>query len=177
MIFIPTKIEGVWILEMDRHEDDRGWFARSWCAEEFSSHGLNPCLAQCNLSFNKRRATLRGMHYQAAPHEEAKLVRCTRGTFVDVALDLRHDSATFKQSVSTELSSANGRALYIPKGCAHGFQTLEDETEVAYFMAESYHPECARGVRWDDPAFDIAWPLPEMAILSPRDTTYPDFAS
>lgn len=172
MIFTPTKIAGVWIVEPERHEDDRGWFARTWCAEEFRKHGLKPNLSQCSASFNRLRGTLRGMHWQAAPHEEAKLVRCVRGAMFDVALDVRPDSATFKQWVSAELTPENGRALYVPEGCAHGFQTLADDTEVFYQIAGEYHPASGRGARWDDPALGIAWPLAAIASLSVRDQNH-----
>ncbi len=175
MKFTPTKIAGVWIVDMERHEDERGWFARTWCAEEFRKHGLNPRLAQCSVSFNRRRGTLRGMHWQSAPHEEAKLVRCTRGAIFDLALDMRLSSRTFKQWVGVELTPENGRALYVPEGCAHGFQTLADDSEVFYQMNGYHYPECARGARWDDPAFGIEWPLPEP-ILAARDRNYVDFA-
>lgn len=176
MKFTPTKIDGVWIIEMERHADQRGWFTRTWCAEEFRAHGLEAGLDQCSSSFNLRRGTLRGMHYQAAPHEEAKVVRCTRGSVYDVALDLRVESPTFRQWVAAELTPENGRGFYIPKGCAHGFQTLTEDTEVLYMIAGSFHPESARGVRWNDPQFGINWPLSEFAITSPRDAQYPDFS-
>ncbi len=175
MKFTPTKIAGVWIVDMERHEDERGWFARAWCAEEFRKHGLNPRLAQCSVSFNRRRGTLRGMHYQAAPHEEAKLVRCLRGALWDVALDLRPSSATFRQWVGVELTPENGRGLYLPEGCAHGFQTIAEDTELLYHISECWQAESGRGVRWNDPAFGIEWPLPTAAILSERDCQYTDF--
>ena len=170
MKFTPAKIADVWIVDMERHKDERGWFARTWCAEEFAKHGLNAMLSQCSASFNRRRGTLRGMHWQAAPHGETKLVRCTRGAMFDVALDLRRDSPTFRQWVGAELTAENGRALYIPEGCAHGFQTLADDTEVFYQISVPYDPASARGVRWDDPAFGIQWPLPDP-ILSAKDKT------
>lgn len=170
-----TSIPDVHVIEPQRHEDARGWFTRTWCAETFQQHGLRPALSQCSASFNTRRGTIRGMHYQAAPHEEAKLVRCTRGSFVDIALDLRPASETFGRWFAIELSADNGKALYIPEGCAHGFQTLEDSTEVFYSISGAYAPESARGVRWNDPRFAINWPLVEEAFLSERDATYPDF--
>ena len=175
MKFTPTKIAGVWLVELDRRSDERGWFARTWCAEEFSRHGLHPGLSQCSISANARRGTLRGMHYQCAPHAEAKLVRCIRGALYDVGLDLRPASATFRHWVAAELTAENGRALYFPAGCAHGFQTLADHTEVFYSIATPWHPESGRGVRWNDPAFGIQWPLPAEALLSDRDALYPDF--
>jgi len=172
--FSPTELPGVVIVDLDRLEDERGFFARSWCAGEFAEHGLSPLLSQCNVSFNTRRGTLRGMHFQREPWSEAKLVRCTRGRIYDVALDLRRDSPSFRRWVSIELSEENRRMLYIPEGCAHGFQTLEDASEVFYQMTNRYNAESAAGVRWNDPAFGIEWPLPDP-ILSPRDAGYPDF--
>lgn len=169
MIFRETAIEGAFIIEPDRQEDERGFFARVYCREEFESHGLNPNLVQCSLSLSKRKGTLRGMHYQVAPHEEAKLVRCTMGAIYDVILDLRHTSRTFEKWLAVELTAENRKMLYVPEGCAHGFQTLEDDTEVFYQMSEFYHPECARGVRWDDPALGIEWPAPSPIVMSERD--------
>jgi dTDP-4-dehydrorhamnose 3,5-epimerase len=174
VIFVETRLTGSFIIEPERNEDQRGFFARTWCQREFMKHGLNPRLAQCSVSFNRKRGTLRGMHYQIAPHEEAKLVRCTRGAIYDVIIDLRPDSPTFTRWVAAELTAANYRMLYIPEGFAHGFQTLDDDSEVFYQMSEFYAPECARGVRWNDPAFGIQWPSDERTI-SLRDDTYPDF--
>jgi dTDP-4-dehydrorhamnose 3,5-epimerase len=176
MIFTETELKGVFIIEPEKLEDERGFFARTWDSQEFEAHGLSPHLAQCNVSFNTKKGTLRGMHYQSAPYEEAKLVRCTRGAIYDVTIDLRPDSPTFKQWTATELTVENHRMLYASEGFAHGFQILEDDTEVFYQMSEFYHPESARGVRWDDPAFGIAWPL-EVSTISARDRQYPDFAS
>ena len=172
MIFRETKLEGVYVIEPERLEDERGFFARTWCQKEFTDKGLNPAVAQCSVSFNKQRGTLRGMHYQAGPHEESKLVRCTMGGIYDVALDLRPASPTYRQWVAEELSAENHRMLYVPPWCAHGFQTLVDSTEVYYQISESYHPECSRGVRWDDPAFEIHWPLPQ-SLISERDSSFP----
>jgi len=174
MIYYETKLKGVFVIELERLEDERGFFARAWCQHEFEEHGLNPRLAQCNISFNNRRGILRGLHYQVAPHAETKLVRCTRGALYDVIVDLRPDSLTFKQWVAVELTADNHRMVYIPEGLTHGFQTLADDTEVFYQMSEFYHPEGVRGVRWNDPAFGIGWPLPDP-ILSARDRSYPDF--
>ena len=174
MIFHETKLAGVVEIEMDLHRDERGLFARSWCEREFREHGLDPRLVQCSLSFNERKGTLRRVHYQAAPNQEAKLVRCTKGSIYDVAVDLRPQSATFRQWIGTELTAGNRRALYIPADCAHGFLTLEDETEVFYQMSQFYHPESARGVRWDDPAFGIVWPG-KVEVISDRDLRHPDF--
>jgi len=174
MIFAETKLKGAFIIEPERQEDERGFFARTWCQREFETHGLNPRLVQCNISFNKKKGTLRGMHYQIPPHEEAKLVRCTMGAIYDVIIDLRPHSSTFKQWLSIELTADNRRMLYIPEGFAHGFQTLEDDTEVFYQMSEFYHPECARGIRWDDPALKIRWPFSPL-IVSNKDLDYPFF--
>lgn len=173
MIFTETPVAGVVVVEPERVSDERGFFARSWCRREFAAHGLNPSLVQCNISFNHHRGTLRGLHYQAAPHEEAKLVRATMGSVYDVALDLRPASPTFGAHTAAVLSAENRRMLYLPEGCAHGFLTLEDDTEVAYQMSEYHAPETARGVRFDDPAFAIAWPE-EIRVISGRDRTYPD---
>ena len=171
MIFTETKLRGAFVIEPERFEDDRGFFARTWCVREFETHGLDTRLVQCGVSYNKRKGTLRGMHYQVAPHAETKLVRCTRGAIYDVIIDLREDSSTFRQWVTVELTAQNRRMLYIPEGFTHGFQTLADDTEVFYQISEFYHPESARGVRWDDPAFGITWP--ETAkMISERDKTY-----
>lgn len=155
--------------------DQRGFFARTYCEREFESHGLKSRYVQCSVSFNRYKGTLRGMHFQVAPHEETKLIRCTRGSIYDVIVDLRPASATFKQYVGLVLSAANGRMLYVPEGFAHGFQTLEDNTEVFYQMSQFYAPEHGRGVRWNDPAFGIEWPADERIILD-RDQAYPDFS-
>ena len=154
--------------------DERGFFARSWCEKEFGDHGLTTKVVQSNISQNRRRGTLRGIHYQASPFEETKVVRCIAGAIYDVAVDLRKDSPTFKQWYGAELSAENRKSLYIPKGCGHGFLTLADETEVLYLMSDLYNPEAARGVRWDDPAFQIDWPG-EVQVISERDRTYGDF--
>jgi dTDP-4-dehydrorhamnose 3,5-epimerase len=174
MIVTSTYIDGVWVIEAERLKDERGFFARTWDAEEFADRGLNPNLAQCSISYNRTQGTLRGMHYQVAPHEESKLVRCTAGAIFDVALDLRPDSPTFGKSFGTELSAENRCALYVPEGCAHGFLTLYDGCEVHYQISQSYVPEAARGVRWDDPGFAISWPG-EVVVINERDRSYPDF--
>lgn len=176
MIFTETQIPGAFVIAPERREDERGFFARTWCQHEFAAHGLNPQLAQCNISFNARRGTLRGMHYQAEPHPEAKLVRCTQGAIYDVVVDLRPASPTYKQWLAVELSADNRLQLYIPEGLAHGFQTLTDQVEVFYQMSEFYQPEAARGVRWDDPAFQIEWPAVDHRVLSPKDLAYLDWA-
>jgi dTDP-4-dehydrorhamnose 3,5-epimerase len=174
MIFTETKLNGAYIIDPEKLEDERGFFARTWCRREFSEHDLNPDLAQCSISFNSKRGTLRGMHYQLPPHEEVKLVRCTRGGIYDVIIDLRPQSPTFKQWFSVELTANNRRMLYVPETFAHGFQTLADDTEVDYYISDFYAPECASGLRWNDPAFGIDWPL-EARIISQKDQSYPDF--
>ena len=168
MIFTATELDGAYRIEPERLEDERGFFARMWCQEEFKAHGLNPNLVQCNVSYNKRKGTLRGMHYQVAPHEEAKLVRVTRGAIYDVIVDLRPTSPTYRQWASAELSAENRATVYVPPGFAHGFQTLTDDAEVFYQMSESHHAESSRGLRWDDPALGIEWPLP-VGEMSPQD--------
>ena len=175
MIFVPTVLAGAFVIEMERREDDRGFFARSRCVREFEAHGLDSRLVQCNVSYNRRKGTLRGMHFQVAPFEEAKLIRCTAGAIHDVILDLRPASASYLQHVAVELSAANHRMLYVPGGCAHGFQTLADDTEVFYQMSQYHSQEHARGVRWDDPAFGLPWPTDERTIVA-RDQAYPDYA-
>jgi dTDP-4-dehydrorhamnose 3,5-epimerase len=174
VIFTETKLKGAFILEPEKHEDDRGFFARSWCQKEFQAHHLNPRIVQCNISFNKMKGTLRGMHYQASPFAEAKLVRCTAGALYDVIIDLRPDSPTYKQYVGEVLSAANYKMFYVPEGFAHGFQTLEDNTEIFYQMSEFFSPEHARGVRYNDPAFGIKWRIANPVIVD-RDRNYPDF--
>lgn len=175
MRFTETKVAGAFLIEPEPVADERGFFARTWCQDEFTDHGLRGNLAQCSVSFSHRRGTLRGLHYQAAPHQEVKLVRCTRGAIWDVAVDLRPDSPTFRGWVGVELSADNRAALYIPEGCAHGQLTLTDDAEVFYQMSVRFEPSAARGVRWDDPAFGIAWPE-SVAVINDRDRTYPDFA-
>lgn len=172
MILEPTPIDGCVVVRAQRHADDRGHFARTWDGDVFREAGLNGAIAQCSVSYNHERGTLRGMHYQAAPHEEAKLVRCTRGAIFDVCLDLRPGSETFRQWHGETLTEANGAALYVPEGCAHGFLTLADATEVFYMISQAYAPEAGRGVRFDDPAFGIAWPA-EVRVIHPRDAAYP----
>lgn len=174
MIFRETKLKGAFLIEAEKRADDRGFFARSFCREEFEAHGLNPNVAQCNISFNRRKGTLRGMHFQVAPYEEAKLVRCTMGSLYDVCIDLRPKSATFKQHFGVVLSARERNMIYVPEGFAHGLQTLEDDTEVFYQMSQVYAPESARGVRWNDPAFGIKWP-PAERVMTKKDRTYPDF--
>jgi dTDP-4-dehydrorhamnose 3,5-epimerase len=172
--FVPTSLAGAFIVDLEPQSDERGFFARAWCQREFEKRGLNPRVAQCNISHNLRKGTWRGMHYQAAPHEEAKLVRCTKGSICDVIVDLRPDSPSFKKYLAVTLSAENRKMLYIPEKFAHGFLTLEDDTEVFYQMSEFYAPESARGFRWNDPSFGIRLPL-EVAVISERDRGYPDF--
>ncbi len=176
MIFVESPLPGAFVVEPEPVADERGWFARTFCAEEFQRRGLNPQVEQANTSFNARKGTLRGMHYQGAPHGECKLVRCTRGSIYDVIVDLRPQSASYLSWFGTELSADNGRALYVPEDLAHGFLTLEEASEVFYQMSSAYVPEAAGGVRWDDPAFGIAWPE-RVVVMSERDRGYPDFQS
>ena len=174
MIFHETKLPGVFEIQIEPHSDERGFFARSWCQREFADHGLNPKLVQCNISVTSRKGTLRGMHFQAAPFAETKLVRCTRGAIYDVVVDLRSQSPTFQEWIAVVLTAEKHNMVYVPEGCGHGFLTLEDDIEVFYQMSEFYNPDAARGVRWDDPAFQITWPE-KVEVISERDRTYPDF--
>jgi dTDP-4-dehydrorhamnose 3,5-epimerase len=174
MVFIETGLEGAFVVDLERAVDSRGFFARSWCTHEFQAHGLNPRLVQCSVSRNHLKGTLRGMHYQAAPHQEAKLVRCTQGALYDVIVDLRPESRTYLAHFGVELTASNHRALYVPEGFAHGYLTLADESEVFYQMSEFYAPAAARGVRWNDPALSINWPGP-VVVISERDKNLPDF--
>lgn len=177
MRFIETELKGAYIIGLEKMEDERGFFARFWCMREFKEHGLNPRLVQCSISYNKRKGTLRGLHYQTAPFQEAKLVRCTRHSIYDVIVDLRPSSPTFMQHIAVTISAENHRMVYVPEGFAHGFQTLEDDTEVFYQMSEFYAPESARGIRWNDPSFDISWPINVPTVISNRDNNYPDFVA
>ncbi len=185
MVFKETTLTGAYIIEIEPLSDERGFFARSFCRREFAAHGLNPDLVQCNISFNKKKGTLRGMHYQKAPYAEAKVVRCTMGAIYDVIIDIRPSSPTFKKWFAVELFAPGSdnsslpvkleysyRMLYIPEGFAHGFQTLVDNTEVLYQMSEYYHPEEAAGILWNDSVFKVSWPLQD-AIISTRDKSYP----
>lgn len=174
MKFIETKLKGAYIIEPERLEDERGFFARTFCQKEFEAQGLNPKLVQCSISYNKHRGTLRGMHYQVAPMAESKLVRCTKGAIYDVIIDMNPQSPTYCQWIAVELNNENRNMIYIPEGFAHGFQTLENDTEVFYQMSEFYAPEYAKGVRWDDPAFEIKW-LISNPILSEKDISYEGF--
>lgn len=172
MRFTETELRGVFVIEPERLEDERGFFARTFCRREFEQHGLTYDVAQCSISFNRKAGTLRGMHYQAPPHEEVKLVRVTRGAIYDVIIDLRPTSPTLYRWVAVNLTADNRRALYVPAGFAHGFETLEDSTEVFYQISTFYAPESLRGVRWDDPAFGITWPLAPTE-MTPRDRNFP----
>lgn len=174
MTFQRAPIADAWILGIERHTDERGHFARFWSASELAERTLDPQLEHVSISYNRRAGTIRGLHHQAAPRAETKIVRCVHGAIFDVLLDLRAESATFKQWFARELSAENGTALYIPKGVAHGFQTLTDDAEVMYFISEHYDPTLARGVRWNDPAFGIDWPR-EPTVIAERDRGYPDF--
>lgn len=172
MRFVLTHLAGAYLIEPEPISDERGFFARTYCRNEFAEMGLNPNLVQCNISYNKMSGTLRGMHFQKAPYAEAKLVRCTQGGIYDVIVDLRNDSETFRQWFGVELTAENKNALYIPEGFAHGFITLKDDTEVLYQMSEFFHAECSSGVRWNDPAFMITWPR-SISVISERDQNYP----
>jgi len=175
VIFRPTALEGAWIIEAERQADERGYFARTWCAREFAAHGIDTAFVQANISFNCRRGTLRGMHFEVPPFEEVKLVRCSRGALFDVAVDLRRESPTYRGHVAVTLTPGAANMLYVPAGCAHGFLTLEDDTEVSYLMAPFHVPRATRGVRWNDPAFGIKWPIP-VEVISHRDSSYPDLS-
>lgn len=175
MLLIPTPLAGVHVIDLLKLDDERGFFSVQFSREEFLAMGLNPHIEQINVSYNAARGTLRGMHYQQAPFAEAKVVRCIRGGFCDVVVDLRRDSPTFRQWFSVDLTAENRRAVYIPEGIAHGFQTLTDHTEVLYTVSAPYTPSHYRGVRWNDPAFDIRWPAESRRTIHPRDREYPDF--
>lgn len=174
MVFTETKIKNVFIIEPDKRHDERGFFARMWCQKEFSHRGLCDRTVQVNVSFNKKKGTLRGMHYQKAPYAEVKLVRCTAGAIYDVVVDLRPESATYKQWVGVELTSSNLRCLYVPENFAHGYQTLEDNSEVIYQVSEFYAPQAEAGARYNDPAFAIEWPM-EITMISEKDASWPDY--
>jgi dTDP-4-dehydrorhamnose 3,5-epimerase len=176
MIFTPLELAGAWLIEPELITDERGAFARTWCCREFEEYGLNSRLAQCNISFNHRRGTVRGMHFQRAPHAETKLVRCTRGAILDIIVDLRLESPTFRQWTARKLTADNRVMLYIPEGFAHGFQTLADGSEVFYQMSHEYQPSASAGIRWNDPRIDVQWPL-GISVISQRDESWPDFLS
>ncbi|MBD2091134.1 dTDP-4-dehydrorhamnose 3,5-epimerase [Microcoleus sp. FACHB-1515] len=174
MIFTETKLKGAFVIDLELRTDDRGGFARTFCAQEFAAHGLKPSVAQCNLSFNHKAGTLRGMHYQLPPAAETKLVRCTKGAIYDVIIDLRSDSPTYMQHIGVELTADDRRALYVPELFAHGYQTLTDDAEVIYQVGEFYTPGYERGLRYDDPAFGIQWPLP-VTVISEKDRAWKSF--
>jgi dTDP-4-dehydrorhamnose 3,5-epimerase len=174
MILNETEIADAFTVELERRTDARGFFARGWCSREFGDSGLADRIVQMNISFNRSRYTLRGFHYQAAPHQEDKLLRCVRGAVHDVLIDLRPDSPTYMRHMAVELSAASYRMLFVPKGCANAFLTLSDETEVTYLVSEFYTPAAERGVRWDDPAFGIKWPV-KPVVISEKDRSWPDF--
>lgn len=177
MIFRESILKGAFVIEPERSSDDRGYFARTWCRREFGEMGLDASLVQCGTSYNRTAGTLRGMHYQEDPYAETKLIRCTRGSVFDVIIDLRRTSATYMQHAAVRLSATEGNMLYVPGGFAHGFQTLEDDSELFYQISEYYHPEAARGIRWDDPAFRIEWPAVESRVISRRDRDWPNYVS
>ncbi len=174
MIFTPTALPGLTLVDLEPRRDDRGYLARTFCAQEFAEHGLKSMVAQANLSFNLKQGTVRGMHYQLPPKAETKLVRCVRGAILDVVIDLRPDSSTYRQHLAVELTAETRRALYIPEGFAHGFQTLTDSAEIEYLMGEFYSPGLDGGLRYDDPAFGIQWPLP-VSVISDRDLAWGPF--
>ncbi len=175
MIFTETSLAGAYVIEPEKIIDERGFFSRSWCEKEFLDHGINTVVKQCNISYNKKKGTLRGMHYQIEPNEEEKLVRCTKGEIFDVIVDVRPDSCTYMQHLSFVLNEFNHQMLFIPKGMAHGFLTMEDNTEVFYQMSEFFNPESANAFRWDDPLFKIEWPKIGQRIISEKDKQYPAF--
>ena len=175
MIFKETKLPGAFVIDLEMHADNRGFFARTFCRNELAAHGLVDDVAQANMSLSKTRGTLRGMHFQKAPHEETKLVRCTRGALYDVIIDLRSDSPTFKQWVGIELSADNYRMLFVPRNFAHGFITLTDNTEANYMVSQFYAPGSELGIRWNDPQFGIQWPV-DVRVISEKDASWPDFA-
>lgn len=174
MIFTKTKLEGAYIIDIEKREDDRGFFARTFCVDEFEEHGIENKFVQANMSFNNKKGTLRGMHFQKSPYEEDKLVRCTKGALFDVIIDLRKDSPTYKQWIGVELTEESRRALFVPKGFAHGYITLEDNTEINYMVTQVYTPNADTGVRYNDPVFAIEWPI-EPVIISEKDANHPNF--
>lgn len=176
MIFKESKLKGAFVIDLEKHQDERGFFARTFCRKELQDHGLIADVAQANMSLSKARGTLRGMHYQKAPYEETKLVRCIRGALYDVIIDLRPESPTYKQWIGVELSADNYRMLFVPKNFAHGFITLAEDTEVTYMVSQYYSPGAELGIRWNDPQFAIEWPI-DVTVISPKDANWPDFAS
>ncbi len=175
MIFTETKLKGAFVIEIKKLEDDRGFFGRSWCANEMKEHGLSSNICQSNTSFSAKKGTLRGMHYQISPYQESKLIRCTRGSILDVIIDLRPDSPTFKQWIGEKLTQDNYKMLYVPEDFAHGFITLEDNCEVTYLVTQFYTPGAERGIRWNDPLFNINWPF-EPIVISEKDSNHPNYS-
>ena len=175
MNFIDTAVKDAFIIDIEKKTDDRGFFARTWCKKEFEEHGLQEDLVQANLSFNKRKGTLRGLHYQLSPYAESKLVRCTKGAIYDVIIDLRSHSPTFRHWIGVELTEDNYRMLYVPEGFAHGYQTLQDNSEVVYHVSQCYVPNAELGIRWDDPSFKIEWPITEERTISSKDQMWPNY--
>ena len=175
MIFTETKLKGACIIDIEKREDERGFFARAWCQKELEAHDLNAQWVQANLAFSQKKGTLRGLHCQIAPYQEAKLMRCIRGAIYDVIVDLRSESPTYMQWLGVELTADNHKMLYVPEGFAHGYQSLADNTEVFYPVSQFYTPGSERGVRWNDPAFGIEWPMTKNMILSEKDKSWPDF--
>jgi dTDP-4-dehydrorhamnose 3,5-epimerase len=175
MHFTMTDIPGVVLVDLQKFEDERGFFSRGWCAREFAEHGLPDQVVQMNISYNRRKHTLRGFHYQLPPYGEDKLLRCIRGSIFDVLIDLRPDSPTYRRHLTVELSASNQRMLVIPKGCANAFLTMQDETEATYLVSEFYTPAAERGLRWDDPSFAVEWPVTAPAVISAKDRNWPDF--
>lgn len=171
MKFISTKLKGAFIIELDKFQDNRGFFANAWDKKKFEEEGLSTELTECNIAFNKKKGTVRGFHYQAEPFEGTKLIRCTKGKVLDITLDLRPNSNTYKEWISIELTNDNYKLNYVPKGCAHGYQTLEDNSEVLYLMSQEYMPKYERGVRYSDPAFKISWPL-DVSVISEKDLSW-----
>jgi len=175
MQFKELSVEGAYLITLDKHEDERGYFSRSWCLKEFSEQGITFNPEQANIAYSYKKGTLRGMHYQKAPHAEAKLIRCVRGAIYDASIDLRPDSATYRQWVGLELKGRHAQLLFIPEGLAHGYQTLEDNTEIYYQVSHAYTPTAEMGIRWNDPEFQIEWPITKKVILSEKDKRWPDF--
>jgi len=176
MVFTETPLDGAFLIDLDRREDERGFFARLWCTEELAARGLVSRFVQCNTSFSRRAGTLRGLHYQVAPHAEVKLMCCTQGAIHDVIVDLRPESRTYRRWFGVELTAESGRMVYVPAGFAHGFQTLLPDTQVCYPVSSAYCPEAERGIRWNDSAFEISWPAAGPRSVSPKDQSWPDFA-
>ena len=174
MKFTETKLKGAFVVEIEKLSDERGFFARSWCQKEFEAHGLNARLVQANVSYNHKKGTLRGIHYQIAPYQECKLISCTRGAIYDVIIDLRPDSPTYKQWTGVELTADSYHMFFVPEDFGHGFQTLTDETEITYQVSQFYTPGSEKGIRFDDPVFNIQWPL-DAAVISEKDKNWPDF--